>query len=109
MLEHGDLEMGHARALLGLTGEAQTEAAKIVVAKGLNVRQTEALVREFHKPQPAPKAVTPEDPNVKRLMRDLSDRLGAPVELKQGAGDRKGTRLNSSHVSISYAVVCLKK
>src|SRR5699024_10678335 len=38
MLEHGDLEMGHARALLSLTGEGQTEAAKQVVAKGLNVR-----------------------------------------------------------------------
>src|SRR5690625_880493 len=88
MLEHGDLEMGHARALLGLTGEAQTEAAKIVVAKGLNVRQTEALVREFHKPQPEPKAPAAVDPNVKRLMRDLSDRLGAPVELKQSAGGK---------------------
>lgn len=88
MLEHGDLEMGHARALLGLTGDAQVEAAKAVVAKGLNVRQTEALVREFHKPQPAPKVAAQEDPNVKRLMRDLSDRLGAPVELKQGAGGK---------------------
>src|SRR5699024_7793170 len=86
MLEHGDLEMGHARALLGLTGEAQTEAAKIVVAKGLNVRQTEALVREFHKPQPAPKAITTDDHNVKWLLRDLSDRLDVTVVLKLGAG-----------------------
>ncbi len=88
MLEHGDLEMGHARALLGLAGDAQVEAAKQVVARGLNVRQTEALVRDFHKPKAVPKAQTPTDPNVKRLLRDLSERLGAPVDLKQGAGGK---------------------
>ena len=46
-LEHNDLEMGHARALLGLSEEQQTEAANIVVSKGLSVRQTEALVRKI--------------------------------------------------------------
>src|SRR5699024_1153560 len=70
MLEHGDIEMGHERALLGLQGEEQVEAAKIVVAEGLNVRQTEALVREFGKPKPERKAPVVEDPNVKALMRD---------------------------------------
>lgn len=85
MLEHGDLEMGHARALLGLQGEEQVEAAKVVVAEGLNVRQTEALVRDFGKAKPAPKTPVPEDPNVKALMRELSERLGAPVDIKQGA------------------------
>src|SRR5699024_4615531 len=85
MLEHGDLEMGHARALLGLQGEEQVEAAKIVVAEGLNVRQTEALVREFGKPKPEPKAPVVEDPNVKALMRELAERLGAPVAIKQGS------------------------
>mgnify|MGYP003639749666 CR=1 FL=1 len=43
MLEHGDLEMGHARALLSLSEAQQSEAAQIVVGKGLSVRQTEAL------------------------------------------------------------------
>lgn len=85
MLEHGDLEMGHARALLGLQGEDQAEAARLVVAEGLNVRQTEALVREFGKPKPEPKASVAQDPNVKALMRELSERLGAPVDIKQGA------------------------
>src|SRR5699024_8644573 len=85
MLEHGDLEMGHARALLGLQGEDQAEAARLVVAEGLNVRQTEALVREFGKPKPEPKAPVAQDPNVKALMRELSERLGAPVDIKQGA------------------------
>ena len=53
LLEHGDLEMGHARALLSLTGAKQVEAARTVVAKGLSVRQTETLVREFEKDKPA--------------------------------------------------------
>src|SRR5690606_6070144 len=44
LLSHGDLEMGHARALLGLPAERQVEGARHVVARGLTVRQTEALV-----------------------------------------------------------------
>ena len=47
MLEHGDLEMGHARALLALPNEQQTSAARVVSGKSLSVRQTEALVRRF--------------------------------------------------------------
>ncbi|MBA3979564.1 MAG: chromosome partitioning protein ParB [Alcanivorax sp.] len=87
LLEHGDLEMGHARALLALTGQNQTEAARMVVARGLNVRQTEALVRDFDKVRAAP-APQREDPNVRQLMNDLSDRLGAPVAIRQGSGGK---------------------
>ena len=46
-LEAGDLEMGHARALLGLAGPRQSEAARLVADRGLSVRQTEALVRRL--------------------------------------------------------------
>lgn len=84
LLEHGDLEMGHARALLSLTGAKQVEAARTVVAKGLSVRQTETLVREFEKGKPAKPAPAKEDPNVRHLINDLSDRLGAPVQIQQG-------------------------
>ncbi len=88
LLEHGDLEMGHARALLALTGAKQVEAARTVVAKGLSVRQTEALVREFEKEKPAKPAPAKEDPNVRHLINDLSDRLGAPVQIQQGNGGK---------------------
>ena len=88
LLEHGDLEMGHARALLSLTGAKQVEAARTVVAKGLSVRQTEALVREFEKEKPAKPAPAKEDPNVRHLINDLSDRLGAPVQIQQGNGGK---------------------
>jgi len=88
LLEHGDLEMGHARALLALSGQKQVEAARTVVAKGLSVRQTEVLVREFEKEKPAKTAPTREDPNVRHLLNDLSDRLGAPVQIQQGTGGK---------------------
>ena len=87
LLEHGDLEMGHARALLSLTGGNQVEAARTVVARGLSVRQTEALVRDFEKQKPA-KAPVKEDPNVRKLMSELSDRIGAPVAIRQEKGGK---------------------
>jgi len=88
LLEHGDLEMGHARALLALTSDNQIAAARTVVAKGLSVRQTEALVRDYEKERPAVKEVVREDPNVRQLLSDLSDRLGAPVQLRQEKGGK---------------------
>ena len=54
------------------------------MAKGLSVRQTEELVRDFEKAKPAKPAPPKEDPNVKALIGDLSDRLGAPVQIQQG-------------------------
>ena len=47
LLEHGDLEMGHGKALLGLPLEDQSAAARSVVARGMSVRQTEVLVRKL--------------------------------------------------------------
>jgi ParB family chromosome partitioning protein len=87
LLEHGDLEMGHARALLALSNDNQIAAARTVVAKGLSVRQTEALVRDYEKTAPV-KEVVREDPNVRKLLSDLSDRLGAPVQLRQEKGGK---------------------
>lgn len=84
MVERGELEMGHARALLALTGLAQTQAGSQVAAKGLSVRETEALVRRLNQPkEPAP-APQEKDPDVRRLLDELTDRLGAKVALQQG-------------------------
>jgi ParB family chromosome partitioning protein len=88
MLEHGDIEMGHARALLGLHDLHQSEASQQVVAKGLTVRQTEALVRGWHDSVAVPAKVT-SNPDIKRLETNLGDRLGAKVELKHN-GKGKG-------------------
>ncbi len=91
-VEQGQLEMGHARALLALEGDLQSEAAARVVRKGLSVRETEALVRRYKEQGGAvekKKAPPPElDPDVRRLLRDLTDRLGAPVQLRQSEGGK---------------------
>lgn len=86
LLEHGDLEMGHAKALLGLPENMQGRAGKTVVAKGLSVRQTEALVRTLiaQKDQPAEVEKTL-DPNVRKLQDTLSEKVGAPVQIEYTA------------------------
>ncbi|HAG78588.1 chromosome partitioning protein ParB [Stutzerimonas stutzeri] len=84
LLSHGDLEMGHARALLGLPAEQQVEGARHVVARGLTVRQTEALVRQWLSSKEAPKAEVKVDPDISRLEQRLAERLGSPVQIKHG-------------------------
>ncbi|HET8705683.1 MAG TPA: ParB/RepB/Spo0J family partition protein [Pseudomonadales bacterium] len=88
MVERGDLEMGHARALLSLNAAQQTEAARTVVQKGLSVRQTEEMVRKLLADKKPEKANTKMDPNVKKLMEELSERVGAPVQIQHGAGGK---------------------
>lgn len=85
LLSHGDLEMGHARALLGLPAERQVEGARHVVARALTVRQTEALVRHWlNQPDHTPEAAKP-DPDISRLEQRLAERLGSPVQIKHGS------------------------
>jgi len=100
LVDQGALEMGHARALLALKGLQQSEAAAQVVKKGLSVRETEALVRRLadSASKPAKKEPEREDPDIRRLVDDLTDRLGAKVALKQGTGG-KG-RLEISYNSL---------
>jgi ParB family chromosome partitioning protein len=84
LLSHGDLEMGHARALLGLPAEQQVEGARHVVARGLTVRQTEALVRQWLSSPEGSKAEPKSDPDIVRLEQRLAERLGSPVQIKHG-------------------------
>jgi ParB family chromosome partitioning protein len=84
LLSHGDLEMGHARALLGLPAEQQVEGARHVVARGLTVRQTEAMVRQWLSSKEAPKTEVKVDPDISRLEQRLAERLGSPVQIKHG-------------------------
>lgn len=82
LVEEGKLEMGHARALLGLQGGIQSDAARRVAAKGLSVRDTERLVsREHNRPPPTP-VLRRTDPDVQRLEQDLAEKLGALVSLQ---------------------------
>ena len=82
MLVHGDIEMGHARALLSLTNDQQGKLAREIASSGLNVRQAEALVRKLtsgEKPLSQAKKV---DSDTKQLENRLSSNLGQPVEIK---------------------------
>lgn len=84
MLEHGEIEMGHARALLTLTEKQQIDVAHAIINKNLSVRETEEIVRRLQLPQlPAvPKSM---DPDVKRLQEDLSARLRMAVSVQYNA------------------------
>jgi len=84
LLERGDIDMGHGRALLGLEGSSQLEVARIVVGKGLTVRQTEALVRQWQSRQQTPVTTTSKNPDIQRLEQKLSDQLGAGVVIQHG-------------------------
>jgi len=88
LVEPGALEMGHARALLGLKGADQSEAARKVHREGLSVRETERLVRRYQGEAEAAATRAPApaeaDPNVRRLEQDLAEKLGARVHIKQG-------------------------
>lgn len=84
LVEHGDLEMGHARALLALEGSEQSQAARSVVARGLSVRQAEALVRKILAERDSPPEARQLDPNIRHLQDDLSQRLGTRVQIQHG-------------------------
>lgn len=82
MLMEGALEMGHARALLALDGARQIEAGKRVAAKGLSVRETEALVNALLQGPAVPRKRV--DRDLARLEEEISERLGTTVEIRAG-------------------------
>ena len=89
LVEQGELDMGHARALLALKGDVQSRAAREVVSKALTARQTEELVRRLKKPADAKPAAAPgDDPDVRRLTEKLSEQLGARVQILRGGANK---------------------
>ena len=85
MLENGDLEMGHARALLALDDLQQPEIARSVSGRGLSVRQTEALVRRLASGAGGKKPTKVLDPDIKNLQDNLEDKLGSKVLIQHTA------------------------
>jgi ParB family transcriptional regulator, chromosome partitioning protein len=90
MVQDGSIDMGHARALLSLSQQRQVEVAGRVAADGLSVRETERLVQEATAAPRASKApAAPRlDADGRRLQEDLSESLGATVQLKPRSGGR---------------------
>lgn len=98
LVERGDLDMGHARALLSLELEQQLPAARDIIDRDMSVRQAESHVRAL---QEKPKSKKTSNKTVKSadilsLEKDLSEKLGAPVSIKQQRG-------NKGKLVISYA------
>src|SRR5450432_2914355 len=90
-LHEGRLDMGHARALLGLSGAQQVTAAAKVVAEQMSVRDTERLVRGILSPtaRRTARGTTGRDTDLVRFQEDLAETLGARVRIdagKKGAG-----------------------
>lgn len=106
MLARGQLEMGHARALLGLEEAKQIDIANKTIKQNLSVRAVEKLVRELQEEKAiaVPKKI---DPDTLRLQRDLSERTGAKVEISHQAGG-KG-KLIFSYTSLEELEGIIKK
>lgn len=86
MVDAGELDMGHARALLSVDKNVQASLAKEVVSKGLSVRATEAMVKK-HKEGTGSREKSGAshtkklDPDIEALIARLSETLGSPVEI----------------------------
>jgi ParB family chromosome partitioning protein len=105
MLMEGALEMGHARALLALDGARQIELGKRVAAKGLSVRETEALVQQTLRGPAARRRKT--DRDLARLEEEVSERLGTTVEIR--AGKKGSGKLTIRYSSLDQLDELLKK
>jgi ParB family transcriptional regulator, chromosome partitioning protein len=84
LLENGDIEMGHARALLALEGDVQTSAAQTVATKELTVRETESLIKKIQNP-------VAEKEKVEKAIET--------IELEQGLSEKIGAKVAISHNS----------
>ncbi|EWH09284.1 parB-like partition protein [Catenovulum agarivorans DS-2] len=104
LLEHGDIEMGHARTLLALNGEQQIEAARIVAAKGLTVRETEKLVNKILA-GPVEKAEKKIDPDIEALQNELSERIGSNVTISHNRAGKGKMVINFANLDTLEGII----
>jgi ParB family chromosome partitioning protein len=96
LLMAGDIDMGHARALLPLAKASQVQLAHRISAKGYSVREAERMVQHELNPPKHKVAPKKEDRDVARLEEELADSLGTQVKIRMGA---KG----AGQISIGFA------
>jgi ParB family transcriptional regulator, chromosome partitioning protein len=96
LLYDGNIDMGHARALLALEGRRQEEVAQRVAKRGLSVRETEKLVQDILSPKPKKSSRIKANRDILRFEEELSEKFGTKVEIKPG---KKG----AGKLVISYA------
>ncbi len=86
LLEHGDLDMGHARCLLSLDEGKQRQIARHIVAKGLSVRQAEALAKKALQDDELQVGESPAvNTDIKNLQERLSEKIGVPINIQHSA------------------------
>ena len=95
MLMNGRLDMGHARALLGLEGATQLTAAQEIVQRNLSVREAEQLVKRLSTGVSAPVKRAP-DQDVLRLQDELAEAIGASVQISSGRAGNGTLKINYS-------------
>ena len=105
LLEQGQIEMGHARALLSADPAKQLGLAKEVIKKFLSVRQTESLVGEKKQKGTSNKGGPHKDPNTKKLERDLSESLGAEVSIKHNKKGKGSLTIGFENLDALQGVV----
>ncbi len=104
LLATGDIDMGHARALLGVSGPVQSQIARQVVTAKLSVRETEARVRKALQP-PATARPAKKDPDIRHLEQRLSDALGAPVTVRQKAAGKGILEIRYSSLEVLEGII----
>ena len=85
LLEHGDLDMGHARCLLSLEDGKQRQIARQIVAKGLSVRQAESLAKSALQVESSEDAPPTVNTDIKNLQEKLSEKIGVPINIQHTA------------------------
>jgi ParB family chromosome partitioning protein len=106
MVMEGVLEMGHARAVLALDGARQIEAANRVAARGLSVREAEALVSAMLRGH-GTRRTAKVDRDLGRLEEEVSGRLGTTVEIR--AGRRGAGKVIVHYANLDHLDQLLKK
>lgn len=108
MVMMGQLDMGHARALLALEGAQQIAAANKIIADKLSVREAEKLVNNILNPQPVHQKDKP-DRDILNLQESISQRIGTSVQIKIGSkGAGKLVIDYSSHEHLDELISRLK-
>ena len=105
LLHQGKLDMGHARALLALTGMQQIDTARVIAARGMSVRETEKLVGRLLRGTPAKKPRKTSDRDVLRLQEELAQKLGTKVEIKAGNKGRGSVVIQYSNLNQLDAIL----
>lgn len=88
-LRNGDIEMGHARAIIALEPKDQAHVANAVIQRHMSVRNTELLIQRLKKKTITRREVSPD---TLRIERELSGKLGAPLSIRlSGKSTKKGS------------------